>query len=357
MPELAVAPQLEATDEVVRAPLLRPPRNQTLDAARGLACIGVIWVHTVIDSPELARSASLTRFGTPFFVLAAVFFLLTGLSTKASAGWSAYAIQRFRRLYIPFLVWSFIYLLLRTGKRTLMTQDGLVRLDSSRLLLGTARHLWFLPFILMACIACYPLRYLLPRLRWGRILLALGFAVVGLIASRIRCPDIPRTEPYIGKWYMNAWMFVPGICWGIALAAVYPLLPRKFTGTPWIALLGSVILIGATIWLWFGSQVPFVDTRSVPSLPRNLAGLGLLLIALYSWNDSLLAALAGFGRNAFGIYLVHLLFVDPLQLLAKRAHLGRHWWLDVPTFLLAVLFSFLLVQLLRAWKATSLLIP
>ena len=89
MPDLAVAPRLEAADEAVRPSLLRPPRNQTLDAARGLACIGVIWVHTVIDSPDLARSASLTRFGTPFFVLAAIFFLLTGLSTKASAGWAA----------------------------------------------------------------------------------------------------------------------------------------------------------------------------------------------------------------------------------------------------------------------------
>jgi len=357
MPELVVAPAPVATDGPLRPLTARPPRNQTLDAARGLACIGVIWVHTVIDSPDLARSASLTRFGTPFFVLAAIFFLLTGLSTKASAGWAAYALQRFNRLYIPFLVWSVVYLLLRTGKRSLITGEGLVKLDSSRLLLGTARHLWFLPFILMACVACYPLRYLLPRLRLGRILLAIGFAAVGVIVARIRCPDIHSVEPYIGKWYMNAWMFVPGICWGIALAAIHPLLPGKFTRTPLIALLGGAILIGATIWLWFGSQVPFVDTRSVPSLPRNLAGLGLLLIALYPWNAPVLAPLAAFGRTTYGIYLVHLLFVDPLQLLARRAHLARHWWLDILTFALSVLFSYLLVRLLRIWKATSLLLP
>ena len=357
MADVVVAERPVVRTDFMPALSPRPPRNQTLDAARGLACIGVIWVHTVIDSPDLTRSASLTRFGTPFFVLAAIFFLLTGLSTKASAGWGAYALQRFKRLYIPFLVWSFIYLLLRTGKRALMTQDGLVRLDSSRLLLGTARHLWFLPFILMACVACYPLRYLLPRLRWGRIVLAMVFALVGVIVGRIRCPDIPGLELYIGKWYINAWMFVPGICWGIALAAIYPLLPRKFTGTPLIALLGVTILIGSTIWLWFGSQVPFVDTRSVPSLPRNLAGLGLLLMALYPWNSALLTPLAAFGRSTYGIYLVHLLFVDPLQLLARRAHLGRHWWLDIPTFLLSVLFSYLLVRLLRMRKATSLLIP
>ena len=106
-----------------------------------------------------------------------------------------------------------------------------------------------------------------------------------------------------------------------------------------------------------GSHVPFVDTRSVPSLPRNLSGLGLLLIALYPLQSSLLTPLAAFGRTTYGIYLVHLLFVDPLQLLAKRAHLARHWWLDVPTFLLSVLFSYLLVRLLKLWKTTALLIP
>src|ERR1051325_803437 len=232
-----------------------------LDAARGLGCMAVIWVHTVIDSPQLARSAGLSRFGTPFFALAAIFFLLTGLSTKSSAGWGAYALQRFKRLYIPFLVWSVIYLLLRTGKRTLLTTDGLVKLDTPRLLLGTARHLWFLPFILMACIAVYPLRYLLPRLRAGRIVVAVGFFTAGVFVARIRCPDIPRIEPYIGRWYMNAWMFVPALLWGVALAAIYPLLPRIFKATPLIAVLGSMLLICSSIWMWFGSEIPFGDNR------------------------------------------------------------------------------------------------
>ena len=360
MPELAVAPQpLVSGDESLplAAPAVRPPRNQMLDAARGLGCIAVIWVHTVIDSPQLARSAGLSRFGTPFFALAAIFFLLTGLSTKASANWGSYALGRFKRIYIPFVVWSAIYLLLRIGKRTLLTTDGLVKLDTARLLLGTARHLWFLPFILMACIAIYPLRYVLPRLRFGRVVMAIAFFTAGVIVARIRCPDIPKIEPYIGRWYMNAWMFVPALLWGIALAAIHPLLPKMLKGTPLIAVIGLTILISSGIWLWFGSEIPFVDTRSVPSLPRNLSGLGLLLIALYPAKNPLLNPFAAFGRTTYGIYLVHLLFVDPLQLIARRAHLGRHWWLDIPTFMLSVIFSYLLVRLLRTWKVTAVLVP
>jgi hypothetical protein len=209
----------------------------------------------------------------------------------------------------------------------------------------------------MACIACYPLRSVLARLRWGRLVPAIGFFAAGVIVALIRLPEIHSLDVYTGKWYLNSWMFLPSVCWGIALAAIYPLLPGNFRGRPGIAIVGSIIVVGSTVWLWFGSQVPFVDTRSVPPLPRNLAGLGLLLIALYPLNRPWLAPLAAFGCTTYGIYLVHLLFVDPLQLLARRAHLGRHWWLDVPTFLLSVLFSYLLVRLLRMWKATALLIP
>jgi peptidoglycan/LPS O-acetylase OafA/YrhL len=359
MPELAVAPEVVDNDIPLplHAHLERPARNQTLDAARGLASVAVIWMHTVVDSPDLARSATLSRFGTPFFTVAAIFFMLGGLSRKASAGWGAYALGRFKKLYIPFLVWSVIYLVLRTGKRSMLTLDGPVKLDMPRLLLGTARHLWFLPFILLGSIAIYPLRYLLPKLRGSRVVLGLFLFSIGVLFAIVRCPDIPGIEPYVGRWYINAWMFVPALLWGSALAAINPLLPRTLRSTPLSALVGLIILIGSSIWLWFGSEFPYVDTRSVPSLPRNLSGLGLLLIALYPFKCGLMNPLAAFGRTTYGIYLVHLLFLDSLQLLARRGHLGRRWWLDVPTFALSVIFSYLLVQLLRMWKVTSLLLP
>src|SRR5689334_18487180 len=99
MPELAVAPEPLAGDMPLSLPALeeRPARNQMLDAARGLASVAVIWMHTVVDSPDLAHSASLSRFGTPFFTLAAIFFLLSGLSSKASSGWRSYTLGRFKR--------------------------------------------------------------------------------------------------------------------------------------------------------------------------------------------------------------------------------------------------------------------
>src|SRR5882762_389721 len=150
MGEVALAERPEVSRELsVPAPLSRAPRNLMLDAARGLGSLAVIWVHTIIDSPDLAKTAAFARYGTAFFVITAVFFLLHGISSKPDEGFAVYAAQRFRRLYLPFLVWSLIYLLLRTMNRAFVVQKEPVHLNVSRLFMGTARHLWFLPFIFL----------------------------------------------------------------------------------------------------------------------------------------------------------------------------------------------------------------
>src|SRR6266480_3786108 len=220
MGELAVAERPKVMRESFAPPLpLRPPRNLMLDAARGLGSLGVIWVHTIIDSPDLAKTAAFARYGTAFFAVTAIFFLLHGISSKPDEGFLSYVAQRFRRLYLPFLAWSLIYLLLRTVNRAFVVQKDPVHLNISRLFMGTARHLWFLPFILLAGLACYPLKSTLKRLHYGRITISLAAFAIGFIIANIRCRDFPRVEHYTGKFIYNAWMFLPGIFWGIALAS------------------------------------------------------------------------------------------------------------------------------------------
>src|SRR5258705_13492137 len=89
---------------VVLTPELAPARqtrNQTLDAARAIAACALVWIHTTQSS--LSRFHILGRFGTSFFVLAAVFFLLHRLGSSQRPSYGAYALKRFRRLYIPLL--------------------------------------------------------------------------------------------------------------------------------------------------------------------------------------------------------------------------------------------------------------
>ena len=48
---------------------------------------------------------------------------------------------------------------------------------------------------------------------------------------------------------------------------------------------------------------------------------------------------------------------ERIVVLAKRAHLGRHWWLEIPSYVASVILSLLMVRLMRAWKPTAWLAP
>src|ERR1043165_9004844 len=87
-------------------------RNPTLDAARLCSAVGLIWIHTTYSPYHI-----LGRFGTSFFVLAAIFFLFHPLGSSPRPAYGTYVWKRFRRLYIPFATWSFIYFVIREAKR------------------------------------------------------------------------------------------------------------------------------------------------------------------------------------------------------------------------------------------------
>src|SRR5215471_17145409 len=85
------------------------------DFARLMAAYAIVWLHTP-RSVELTPWSVLGRFAVPFFAAGSVFFVIEGLRRQSRRnGWD-YAANRFRRIYVPFLGWSGIYLVLKTIK-------------------------------------------------------------------------------------------------------------------------------------------------------------------------------------------------------------------------------------------------
>lgn len=58
-------------------------RNHTLDAARFLAALGVVWVHTV-ESPAFSNLTVMGTFGVPFYVCVAMFVMRGQLARDPS---------------------------------------------------------------------------------------------------------------------------------------------------------------------------------------------------------------------------------------------------------------------------------
>ncbi len=145
----------------------RPPTSRlpSLDAARVLATFGIVFSHGVEMLGGNARTAALGRFGTSFYVIAAIYFSVKTAAGKGRAGWFS---RRAKRLLAPYLSWCVIYALFYLGT---MLPQGADTFDIARhwgLLAGTAIHLWFLPFALVVSVGAHalaPRLYALPMKR------------------------------------------------------------------------------------------------------------------------------------------------------------------------------------------------
>lgn len=134
-----------------------PSRLVALDAARVVATFGVLWVHVVEVQGHSADIAALGRFGTSFYVVAAVLLayrttLARPARTLRDGNWT-----RAKRLLVPYVLWCAIY-------GAFYGYHAYVQGHSFEALsvwwgpfAGTARHLWFLPFAFATGAAIQPL--------------------------------------------------------------------------------------------------------------------------------------------------------------------------------------------------------
>ena len=325
-------------------------RNPTLDAARLCAALGLIWIHTTQSSAN--RFHILGRFGTSFFVLAAIFFLFHPLGSSPRPTYGTYIWKRFRRLYIPFAAWSFIYFLIREGKR-LLTHESLLDMGWGRFIAGTSMQFWFLPFILLACIVCFPLPPLFARMgKWKLLLLPLVIGAGTWVALTPR-PALRVTDEVANYFLDSAWVFVPSIFWALALSIVYPLLPVSIKRSRWLAAAGICLTASCIYYLWTIRN----SDHPLPSLPRTLAGLGWLLVALAPFHGRVVTLLSPLGKYSYGIYLVHALFVSSFHGAFKSFHLAPTVGLDILVVAVSFAASAVLTVALRKHRWTSWLVP
>ena len=134
----AVLQQLSSAELPASAPVRQ--RLELFDFARLVAIYSIVWLHT-LRSPQLVSWTVLGRFAVPFFAAGAAFFVLEGLRRQPQRSIGEYAWGRVRRIYLPFLAWSGIYLVFKIVKSALLPDqpDGRQTRQSIGLLGGTNR--------------------------------------------------------------------------------------------------------------------------------------------------------------------------------------------------------------------------
>jgi len=112
------------TDVIATKPGVGRERSESLDAARFVAAIGIVWLHTYIDDFD-PRLADAGRYSVPLFAMTAVYLQSRSQRWKPEGVFSRFATGRFRRLYLPFLFWTLVYYLSAKLKRMLISHQPL----------------------------------------------------------------------------------------------------------------------------------------------------------------------------------------------------------------------------------------
>ena len=307
-----------SVSEPAAAPLESPApaaRLPALDAMRLVAAAVIVWIHTV-ESDTLARTTLIGRFAVPFFTIASLWLLGQSLRRRPMQSWGRYAASRLMLLYVPFLLWTVIYLTARYAKHRLLHVGMPIEFNAWILVLGVTEQLWFLPALLVVSVLCFPVIRLAVR---GSVTARAVVCAAALIATAVAAMlPFPGSagDVAIDNTVQGVYFMLPAVFVGVALAVTMsrPLSARVgglVFGPLWIIAIAINVLVGRSAGI------------------EMAAGLAAFLLAASAIDGAAVRLLATGGGVAMGIYLSHVLFVEGIQAAAHRSGFEPSAGLDV----------------------------
>lgn len=338
-------------------------REEKYDVLRAFACMAVVLLHVsgsywnVVDpggNDFLAMTVynGLSRFAVPVFMMLSGAFLLDPRKQMTIPD----CLKRAGKMAVYFYCWSAFYAFQGIGMKWLRGEEiteELVRSSWQRFLWG-ADHMWFLFLVISFYLLLPVLRcicanrkvmvyYLAAWLAYSfGVNIIAGLPWIGWIGNRIAGMNITILTGYMGYfilgYYLKAfglpakwhkWVYAAGVC-GAVYGTAAALAVSRSTGEADAAFFSpntwNVLLFAAAVFLFFSGH------------EWNLGNFGRLSCRLASFSLS--------------IYMVHVFFVEKLNLIGVRTTLFSAW-VSVPlltalVLLLSVLAAYLL-ELAAGW--------
>jgi len=306
-------------------------------------------------TPGLLLFSCFARFAVPFFFVISGFLLQLGFNRKPEPPrYWPFMRDKLNTILIPFFVWNAIYLVLSH----FVMDWPLFSWTALFTLLTGFVHLFFI-FVLFQYFAVHPLLYRYLRGRSLRPLLivaaliSLCFYAISEYALWIDKNTAPTFEWYYGKLFVGwAFFFYLGIYLGNNLKLVESLARRALPlGLLALAALFLYYLETALQVKTFGvyGRFYFLFTGLISQTASTIFALALVQRLEQRFTGMrAMGYLVSSGKDTFGIYLIHYLFVMLLVGAWFHFNLPRPLALKVPlVFILAWISSQGIVRLCR----------
>lgn len=338
------------------------PRYEGLDAFRGLAAFGVVWLHSAVvqDNPVIESVAwlKLRDFSLPLIVMSSFFVLTISMIRKSETRFSSFFITRFKRLWLPLFIWTNIYCLMWTFVMpTILRWKGFGKLPSIDVFFSGYMHLWFLQFIFLGSLTVYPLlRWLKGKSEAERIKISILFflgAVVYAVIFKLLIQAVQQNlllfepSPSLMIFTVQASkyaFFIPvAIGLGLLSSKINNLYKR------------NVFRICSLMTVLF-SMIAHLTIEN-NSLTAPVYGIAAFLAALQPWKRISFRLIYISAAYSYGIYILHYFLCQVLQVLVSS---GKHQLNSAAIFSIAVLFyvmSFGTAVLLRKMIPVDWFIP
>jgi peptidoglycan/LPS O-acetylase OafA/YrhL len=318
-------------------------RNEAIDQGRFFAAAGVVWIHSM-RSESMSTWGELGRFAVPFFISLAILMTWQSLQRTSETRFSDYFVQRLRRLYLPMLVWSLVYIAFKLVKSSLQPHMPNDFPGWSFLWGETAYHLWFIPFLTLVVIVLFAFRKLAQATDSTKRWLAGGLMSVAALMSIV--PEIEMPQYLAGVQWM--WRATPAAICAFVLFALLDSRPTAHTVSPRISRIAGMV----------GMAALFLAVMQPGSMIlETIAGLMFLVVVLNEevvWKNS--SILTTLGRISMGIYFCHLLFVKCTEIVFDRLVQDPVAWKDVAVFAVSLIGATCLSYLLYRFQATRWLV-
>lgn len=328
--------QLSATPTGKVAPR---QRDSSVDVARGLAIIGVVFAH-------VERGLRAAHLGNGAWIIAVdlvldlyvfgVFVFLGGVFVPKSVSKRSvrtYVTERVFQFSVVYLIWTALQGSVLLLAARMVNNPGSI--SSVLKVWAPTGQLWYLPFLVIVTLIFVPLRPWLPeRAPW-----ILGFAALLSIAFWGLDGGVIGTQG-LGVIVF----FVAGMCVGVdRLQSVLRSIP---SAAAWVGGLG-VFAVGVVISLYvpltgptYGWEARTVSTVAVGVALTVVMSASVLVFAraARSWGFVALC-----GRRSLDIYLAHILLASGSRIILVK--LGVHsLWLLIPICFAVGLFGSLVVS-------------